>query len=102
MVFFLLNTRRWLAAAVLSAVTAGAAFGQPTAVASSAFDGYKPYANEPVSDWKAANDTVANIGGWREYARQAQHTEATPATTAGKAVEATAKPDTPPTTKAKP
>ena len=38
----------------------------------SAFEAYQPYADAPVSNWKAANDTTAQIGGWREYAKQAQ------------------------------
>ncbi len=27
--------------------------------------------DEPRTDWKQANDTVARIGGWRAYAREA-------------------------------
>ena len=48
---------------------------------SSAFKGYKPYTDEPVVNWKAANDATAQIGGWREYARQAKQPENTPAST---------------------
>ena len=44
----------------------------------SAFEAYQPYADAPVSNWKAANDTTAQIGGWREYAKQAQSEEVTP------------------------
>lgn len=33
--------------------------------------------NKPVS-WREANDTVARIGGWRTYAREAQPTDAVP------------------------
>jgi hypothetical protein len=44
----------------------------------SAFDGYKPYTDEPIVNWKAANDTTASVGGWREYARQAQQPVNTP------------------------
>ena len=47
----------------------------------SAFDGYKPYTDEPPGNWKAANDNVARIGGWREYAKQAQQPDDTPAPT---------------------
>jgi hypothetical protein len=43
----------------------------------SAFDGYRPYTDEAVANWKAANENVARIGGWREYARQAQSSEDT-------------------------
>jgi hypothetical protein len=39
--------------------------------------------DKPVS-WREANDTVARIGGWRVYAREAQQAEpaATPASSA--------------------
>ncbi len=37
----------------------------------SAFDGYRRYADEPVTPWKAANDQVGRIGGWRTYAKEA-------------------------------
>ena len=33
--------------------------------------------DKPVS-WRDANDSVARIGGWRDYAREAQQPEATP------------------------
>lgn len=83
------------------APSSASASAQPIMVKPSVFDGYKPYTDEPVANWKAANDSVAQIGGWREYARQAQQPDNMPGV-AGKAVEATPKPDTPPTTKAKP
>lgn len=38
----------------------------------SAFDGYQPYTNEKIVNWKEANDTVGRIGGWRQYAKEAQ------------------------------
>ena len=50
----------------------------PTAPARSAFEGYSAYSDEPVSNWQAANDNVARIGGWREYARQAQSDQPAP------------------------
>jgi len=43
----------------------------------SAFDGYRPYTDGAVAYWKAANENVARIGGWREYARQAQSSDDT-------------------------
>ena len=49
----------------------------------SAFADYKPFSDEPIGNWKAANDEVARIGGWREYAKQAQSFENTPAVKAG-------------------
>lgn len=61
----------------------------------SAFDGYQAYSDDKMTNWKAANDEVARIGGWREYAKQAQNLELkpenTPATTAGE-VKPKAKP----------
>jgi hypothetical protein len=37
----------------------------------SAFSGYRRFADEPIQDWKAANDRVSQIGGWRAYAAEA-------------------------------
>ena len=67
----------------------------------SAFDGYKPYTDEPPGNWKAANDNVARIGGWREYAKQAQQPDDTPAP-ANKAGEKMPKAAEVPITKGKP
>ncbi len=34
--------------------------------------GYQKFnANEPLTDWRVANNTVRDIGGWRVYAREA-------------------------------
>lgn len=49
----------------------------------SAFEGYQAYSDDKMTNWKAANDEVARIGGWREYAKQAQQPENTPTTEAG-------------------
>jgi len=57
----------------------------------SAFEGYQAYSDDKMTNWKAANDEVARIGGWREYAKQAQQPENTPATEAGE-VKPKAKP----------
>ena len=43
----------------------------PPAQHSSAFAGYRRHAEAAPSAWKDANDTVARIGGWRTYAREA-------------------------------
>ena len=40
----------------------------------SVLDGYKPYTEEKTVNWKAANDTTAQIGGWRAYAKEAAQT----------------------------
>ena len=64
--------------------TAPALPAAATAVPSkSAFEGYQPFSDDKMTSWKAANDEVARIGGWREYAKQAQQVENTPATAAG-------------------
>ena len=72
----------------------------------SAFEGYRAYNDEALSNWKAANENVARIGGWREYARQAQGeagTAGTPprpaAQEAKPSVQPSAKPSAQPSTK---
>lgn len=72
---------RWLA--TLSALAALNAWAQPVPPPAqpalpyrSAFEGYRPFAEEKVASWKEANDTVGRIGGWRAYARQAQEPKA--------------------------
>ena len=35
----------------------------PAATYQSAFEGYQPYRDEPIKDWRAVNDEVARIGG---------------------------------------
>jgi hypothetical protein len=44
----------------------------PAAAYRSPFDGYRKLGEEPVGNWRSANDEVGRIGGWREYAREAQ------------------------------
>lgn len=44
----------------------------PPAVHRSAFDTYQPQRDTATASWKASNDTVGRIGGWRTYAREAQ------------------------------
>jgi hypothetical protein len=43
-------------------------------------DGYRRYDEQPGPGWREANDTVARIGGWRSYAREAQPAASSPAT----------------------
>ena len=57
----------------LAAETAAAA--APPAYRS-ALEGYQPYTDEKIVNWKEANDTTARIGGWREYAKEAAQTPA--------------------------
>lgn len=42
----------------------------------SALEGYQRYTDEKTVNWKDANDAVARIGGWREYAKEASQTQA--------------------------
>ena len=50
----------------------------------SAFEAYQPHTDDKPVDWKAANDTTAQIGGWRAYAKEASApaVQPTPQTTA--------------------
>jgi hypothetical protein len=45
----------------------------------SAFEGYQAFADEKPGSWREANDNVGRIGGWREYAREAQGGAPSPA-----------------------
>ena len=73
-----MNTRLLIAiwgAFSLTSLAAQAQPGPPLAPAppafQSAFDGYQPYTDDKTVNWKAANDTTAQIGGWRAYAKEA-------------------------------
>lgn len=35
------------------------------------FEGYRPHRVERIDQWRAVNDEVGRIGGWRAYAREA-------------------------------
>lgn len=69
------------AAALAASLAAGAQPTAPTAdqgapadqpTYSSAFEGYKSFSADEVGDWRKANDTARDIGGWRAYAREIQ------------------------------
>jgi len=36
----------------------------------SAFQGFRTHGDPTVGDWRAVNETVGRIGGWRTYARE--------------------------------
>ena len=56
---------------------ADAAATVPVTVYQSVFGAYqRPGADKPIP-WKAANDEVGRIGGWRAYAREASQSRAT-------------------------
>jgi hypothetical protein len=50
----------------------------------STFATYRRLSDTPVGDWRQANDTVAKIGGWRAYAREAQAPASAPDSAAPK------------------
>jgi hypothetical protein len=52
----------------------------------SPFDRYKSYGNPPPTTWRAANDNVGRIGGWRTYLREGSETPSTAASAPGAAV----------------
>ncbi|MBX3635843.1 MAG: hypothetical protein KF683_10730 [Rubrivivax sp.] len=41
----------------------------------SALRGYRPLADTPPGDWRALNEQVHRVGGWRTYLRQAHAPE---------------------------
>jgi hypothetical protein len=38
----------------------------------SAFQDYRPFADQPATSWRESNDLVGGIGGWQAYARESQ------------------------------
>ncbi len=46
----------------------------------SAFEGYRPYTDDKLLNWKEANDTTGRIGGWRVYAKEARQPDVKPST----------------------
>jgi hypothetical protein len=40
----------------------------------SALEGYQPFTDQKLAPWRDANESVGRIGGWREYAKEAQGT----------------------------
>ena len=58
----------------------------------SAFEGYQPYTDEKMVDWKQANDRVGEIGGWREYAREASQPDPVGSSSSGNAGARAAQP----------
>jgi len=56
----------------------------------STFDGYRKLQEEKIESWKALNDNVGRIGGWRVYAKESQQPDASPSVAPGKPVAPTA------------
>jgi hypothetical protein len=68
-----------IAAAAGAQTAAPAAAADPQAASGTAdpgyrspFEAYQRFTQEQVGSWKAANDNVGRIGGWREYAKEAR------------------------------
>jgi hypothetical protein len=69
---------RWTCVGAFSLATSSAVIAQSTPMQNtrtlsfkSTLSQYKPYTDEKTVDWKAANDDVGKIGGWRTYLKQA-------------------------------
>ena len=76
---------------VNSAAPADARTGTATPpVFRSAFEGYQPHTDEKLLDWKQANDQVGQIGGWREYAKEASRADAPDSPSSGSVLPAQA------------
>lgn len=65
----------WLAA--IPAVQAAEAIAPPP-VAAGPFEHYQRWRDEPLHDWREANDRVGEIGGWRTYLRESQQADDDP------------------------
>ena len=48
----------------------------------SVFEGYQAMSEPKLTPWRAANDTVRDVGGWRAYAKEAAAADATATTLA--------------------
>ena len=92
--FFTLNLdsrllRRLIALACLSPHFQGYAQAQAMVlppmqepVYQSVFEGYQAISEPKLTPWRAANDTVRDVGGWRAYAKEAAAANATATTAA--------------------
>ena len=65
LLFPLLATAQQINAPVTASPAATTASSAP-----SVFSTYQTFVDEPVANWKSANDTVSRIGGWRAYAKE--------------------------------
>ena len=62
----------------LACLFLGTATAQTIVSYTSPIADYQPFVDEKITSWKAANDKVGQIGGWRAYAKEAQQPENTP------------------------
>ena len=61
----------------------------------SAFEGYRPFADESVAPWKDSNQAVREAGGWRAYAREGRPADAAAPARAASATAPAAAPSAP-------
>lgn len=73
--FFLPN---FVLITAISCLLLGTASAQTVVSYTSPVADYQPFIDEKITSWKAANDKVGQIGGWRAYAKEAQQPENTP------------------------
>jgi hypothetical protein len=55
----------WMPAQAAEAAT-------PEQAVTAPFKQYRGWRDEPLQDWRAANERVGEIGGWRTYLRESQ------------------------------
>ena len=73
-----MKTLYLLPAASVVWLISSAAIAQTTVSYTSPIADYQPFVDEKVTSWKASNDKVGLIGGWRAYAKEAQQPDNTP------------------------
>lgn len=56
----------------------------PRLIYRSPFEGYRPHRDITPGPWRAMNDEVARIGGWKAYAREAHEASTAGASTGPK------------------
>lgn len=52
--------------------TQAAEAGPPEQAVATVFKQYQGWRDEPLQDWREANERVGEIGGWRIYLRESQ------------------------------
>jgi hypothetical protein len=71
-----LKTLIFMPIALVTCFTSGVVTAQTNTSYTSPIADYQKFTDEKVLPWKAANDKVGEIGGWRAYAKEAQVKEA--------------------------
>jgi hypothetical protein len=55
-----------------TAASSTATSSAPGSTYRSAFEGYRSFADQPLTPWREATDVVKSVGGWQAYAREGQ------------------------------